>query len=67
MVSQGYFNINTNTIEGVWSRLKRVTNHFTGYNGMMFNKMEEKGINITDYINGIICTRLFYMEAEHFN
>ena len=34
---------------------------------MIFNKMEEKGINITDYINGIKCTGLFYMEAEHFN
>jgi len=33
----------------------------------MFNIMEEKGINITDYINGIICAGLFYMEAEHFN
>ena len=33
----------------------------------MFNNIEKKELNITDYINGIICNVLFYMEAEHFN
>ena len=61
--SQGSFH--TNSIEGVWSRLKRTTNNFWGINGSILTKMANKNIIVYDYINGIICSGLFFMECEH--
>ena len=55
----------TNTIEGVWSRIKRTTNKFLGINGAILSKLESKGFMINEYVNGIICSGLFFMEYEH--
>ena len=63
--AQGSFH--TNTIEGVWSRLKRLTYNFCGISGFTLKKFAEKGINVNDYANGIICSGLFFMECEHKN
>ena len=60
---QGTFH--TNTIKGVWSRLKRLTNDFCGISGHFLDKLVEKGLNVDEYVNGIICTGLFFMECEH--
>ena len=56
----------TNTIEGIWSQIKRITNYFMGLNGTIFNKFHNID-NFNDYINAIICTALFYMRCEHDN
>jgi hypothetical protein len=50
----------TNTVEGVWSKIKRLTHNFTGLNGNIIHKLEEKGINIMDYFNDWICTAIFF-------
>jgi len=58
---QGSFH--TNTIEGIWSRLKRLTENFNGINGNVFN-----GNNLIDnneYFNGWICQGIFFMNIEH--
>lgn len=60
---QGSFH--TNTIEGVWSKLKRLTNNFYDITGFMLDKLAGKGFNVDDYANGIICSGLFFMEYEH--
>ena len=49
----------------VWSRLKRLTNDFCGTSGHFLDKLVEKGLNVDEYVNGIICTGLFFMECEH--
>ena len=56
--AQGSFH--TNTIEWVWSRIKRTTNKFCGINGSILSKLESKGIKINEYVNGIICSGLFF-------
>ena len=61
--AQGTFH--TNTIEGVWSRLKRLTNDFCGISGHFLDKLAEKGINVDEYVNGIISTGLIFIECEH--
>ena len=45
--SQGSFH--TNTIEGVWSRLERLTNDFCRIDGYILNKFIEKGINVDEF------------------
>ena len=60
---QGSFH--TNIIEGVWSRIKRSTNKFWGINGAILSNLDSKGIMINEYVNGIICSGLFFMECEH--
>ena len=56
--AQGSFH--RNTIEGVWSRIKRTTNKFLGINGAILSKLESKDIMINEYLNGIICSGFFY-------
>mgnify|MGYP006916232423 CR=1 FL=1 len=60
----GEVKFHTNTIEGIWSQIKRITNYFMGLNGTIFNKFHNID-NFNDYINSIICTALFYMRCEH--
>ena len=57
---KGHFH--TNSIEGTWSRLKRLTRSFTGLNGNIFNT--KKNLNNYEYFDGWICTGLFYMNCE---
>ena len=45
---QGSFH--TNTKEGVWSRLIKLTNIFCGISGFTLYKFAEKGINVNDYV-----------------
>ena len=45
---QGSFH--TNTKEGVWSRLIRLTNIFCGISGFTLYKFVGKGINVNDYV-----------------
>ena len=61
--AQGSFH--TNTIEGFWRRIKRTTYKFWGINDVIISKLESKGININEYVNGIICSGLFLLECEH--
>ena len=43
---------NTNTIEGLWSQLKRISNYFTGINFNILNKIEENDEDPKDYLDG---------------
>ena len=61
--AQGSFH--TNTIEGVWNRIKRTNNKIWGINGAILSKLESKSIIINEYVNGIICSGLFFMECKH--
>ena len=36
-----------------------------GINGAILSKLESKGIMINEYVNGILCSGLFFMECEH--
>ena len=56
----------TNTIEGVWSSIKRITNKFNGMNGRIYNTFKNNEIEYYNYINGWICATLYYMRCEHF-
>ena len=40
---QGLFH--TNSIEGLWSSIKRISNHFAGLNIKMLNDLENEGID----------------------
>ena len=60
---QGSFH--TNTVEGVWSKLKRLADNFNGLTGKVIEYYEKKGINRFDYVNGWICKSLFFMKCEH--
>ena len=62
----GTGNFHTNTIEGVWSSIKRITNNFNGMNGSIYNKFQNNEIEYYNYINGWICAALYYMRCEHF-
>ena len=61
---QGSFH--ANNIEGVWSRVKRWTNNFSGLNGNVLHKLAAKGINIDEYFNRWICFALIQMRCETF-
>ena len=54
----------TNTIEGVWSRIKRITDNFIGLNATIYNKFGNDN-NLIEYMNAWICTGLFFMRCEH--
>ena len=60
---QGHFH--TNSIEGTWSKLKRLTKSFTGLNGNIFNT--KKNIEDKEYFDGWICTGIFFMKYESLN
>ena len=62
---QGSFH--TNNVEGVWSKLKRLPDNFSGLTGKVIEEYEKKVINRFDYVNGWICKGLFFMKLEHLN
>ncbi len=59
----GQDSLHMNSIKGVWSRLKRLTNSFNGLNINIINTNND--INDTEYFNSWICTGLFNMQYEH--
>ena len=54
----------TNTIEGIWSRLKRLCDCFNGLNGKQFYFNNNHNCYDTDYFNGYICPGIFFMDCE---
>ena len=58
---QGHFH--TNSIEGTWSKLKRLTRSFNGLNGNVFNT-KRNNLGNNDYFEGWICTGIFFMKCE---
>ena len=60
----GACKFHTNTIEGVWSRIKRITDNFIGLNATIYNKFGNDN-NFVEYMNALICTGLFFMRCEH--
>ena len=54
----------TNTIEGIWSCLKRLCDCFNGLNGKQFYFNNIHNTNDTDYFNGYICAGTFFMDCE---
>ena len=60
----GYGSFHTNTIEGVWSKIKRISNNFSGINGHVISKLSLKGINEEDYFNDWICYFIFLIKCE---
>ena len=42
---------NTNTIESLWSTIKRILHNFAGINFKLIENLEKKGITIYDYID----------------
>jgi len=59
---QGLFH--TNTVEGLWSQIKRLSNNFSGLTLNMIEKMEYNGINVKNYLDGWICYGLFLRNVE---
>ena len=47
----GFGLMHTNSIEGLWSQLKRLNNNFSGINFEIINQLEKKLINPVDYLN----------------
>ena len=45
----------TNTIEGLWSSIKRISNNFAMLNIKLLNDLENEGIDPQKYIDGWIC------------
>ena len=61
----GSGSFHTNTIEGVWSQIKRITSDFYGMNGSIFKSYANDYHIIETYFNALICTALFFMRCEH--
>ena len=54
----------TNTIEGLWSQIKRLCKDFAGINFKLLNKIANKGISEKDYLDDWICWGLFLRNIE---
>ena len=54
----------TNTIEGLWSQIKRIANDFAGITINLINNLESEGIDGKEYLDGWICNSLFFRECE---
>ena len=59
---QGLFH--TNSIEGLWSQIKRLSNNFSGLTINQLENMENNGINIKNHLDGLICYALFLRMIE---
>lgn len=60
LVLFGIESFHTNAIEGVWSKIKRLTDDFNELNASICNKYGNKSDNFNDYINGWICRFILY-------
>lgn len=64
----GAASFHTNSVEGVWSKIKRVTENLNGMNGSIFKKFDNNNFESTSYyINGWIYKGLFFVKCEHLN
>ena len=46
------------------SQIKRLSNNFSGLTVSMIENMENKGINVKNYLDGWICYALFLRDVE---
>lgn len=60
----GYGSFHTNTIGGVWSKIKCISNNFAGINGLVISKLSLKGISEEDYFNDWIYYFIFLIKCE---
>lgn len=56
--------LHTNSIEGIWSSIKRISNNFAGINFKILEGLENNGNNLWDYLDGWICFFLFIRGIE---
>ena len=63
----GFGLFHTNTVEGLWSCLKRLSNHFSGITFDTLDKLEKEGKNSSDYIDDWICYFLFLRDINRSN
>lgn len=61
----GRGSFHTNTIKGVWIKIKRLTDDFNGLNATIYNKYGSNSDNFNGYISGWICSAVYYMKCEH--
>ena len=62
MVWQGLFH--TNTVEGLWSQIKRLSNDFSGINFNVLENLIQEGVEPKDYINSWICYALYFRDCQ---
>ena len=60
----GYGDLYTNTIEGLWSQIKRLSKNFTGTSISKLNKNFKGNSEKISYLNGWICYSLMVREIE---
>ena len=65
LFGQGMFH--TNTVEGLWACIKRITNNFNGLNFNILSNIEKEGINASDYIDDWLCYALFIRDVNRKN
>ena len=66
-VQFGFGSFHTNKVEGLWSCLKCLSNHFSGITFDTLDKLEKEGKNPSDYIDDWICYFLFLRDINRFN
>ena len=55
---------NTNSIEGLWSTLKRITNYFSGIKFNIINNPNTDTEEKKNFLDGWICASLFFRNCE---
>ena len=50
--------------KGLWFQIKRLTNNFSGLTISMIENMENRGIDVKNYLDGWICYALFLRNVE---
>ena len=58
----GSGSFHTNTIEGLWSTIKRISDNFSDLNFKLFDDLSKQGIKVSEYIDDWICYCLFYRD-----
>ena len=59
---QGLFH--TNTVEGLWSQIKRISHDFSGLNFKLLDEVIKDGEDAKEYIDNWICSSLFFRDCE---
>ena len=59
---QGSFH--TNTVEGLWSTIKRINNNFSGLSFNVLDDITKNGGNPSDYIDDRICFSLLFRDVK---
>ena len=57
----------TNSIEGLWSKIKRLTNDFSDISLKVISNLEKRGENIKNYLDAWIVYALFLRDIEKLN